>query len=126
MNLTGKRNGEPAGEQSWHGAVSDIAFLLIIFFILTASFTYTRMVDFSIDSDAGVTGSDRLQKRVELISDELCLSDGMQYTYDTLADGISSDNSYIISIRDTVSYSSLIKVLDLFADSDIKVFEIEL
>ena len=109
---------------SWQSAVSDIAFLLIIFFILTATFGLNRIIIFENNNS-----QQKIINAKDIVT--ICLkSDGTLFynqkviTNDKLKYFLNKKNNYILDIHDSVKYRDFIKLLDIFEEKEITNFQI--
>ena len=109
---------------SWQSAVSDIAFLLIIFFILTATFGLNRIIIFENNNSQQKIISAKDIVTICLKSDGTLFYNQKVITNDKLKYFLNKKNNYILDIHDSVKYRDFIKLLDIFEEKEITNFQI--
>ena len=109
---------------SWQSAVSDIAFLLIIFFILTATFGLNRIIIFENNNSQQKIISAKDIVTICLKSDGTLFYNQKIVTNDKLKYFLNKKNNYILDIHDSVKYRDFIKLLDIFEEKEITNFQI--
>ena len=122
MNLK-KYNSILSLSYSWQGAVSDIAFLLIIFFILTATFGLNRIIEIEKKS-SNVSINNQEIITIRLKSDGSLYFNEKLIKIETLRSLINTKSNYILKIGDFVKYKNFISILDLFEEKKITKFQI--
>jgi biopolymer transport protein ExbD len=108
----------------WQGTMSDIAFLLIIFFILTALFTTQYILRFMTGM-----GHHSVVKEKELIIVEITEHgtwniNNRKTTKHGLTASLDSNKKYRIKVHDKRPYQDFITLLDLFHKEHIYNIEI--
>ena len=103
-------------------SISDIAFLLMVFFILTTAWAAPHILR--------ITGGGSAQNvRVEEVSDIVIKSDsvtidGIHVTEETLAEKLKPNHKYRILPNNNAAYQNLVRILDILQEHGINKVQV--
>ena len=109
---------------SWESSVSDIAFLLIIFFILTASFGLNRIIKFQNQTAQTKTVNPKDIVNIRVKENNTLLYNNKNITTEELSIKLSKNKNYILKVDDSVKYKKFISTIDIFQEKNITTFEL--
>lgn len=108
----------------WEGTTSDIAFLLIIFFILTAIFS----VSYVLKINTGDGYSETVKKSdlitVEILDNGEFIFNGNLSSIDMIGSLLSSQKKYRLKIADSRCYQEFVDLLNIFYEKNINKIEV--
>ena len=115
-----RRNNEYEQSAFPQSSVSDIAFLLMVFFILTTAWAAPHILSSGIYSQ---------NVRAEDVSDIVIKSDsvtidGISVTEETLAEQLKPNHKYRILPDDNAAYQDLVHILDILQEHGIKKVQV--
>lgn len=119
------------GFQSRKSAISltpliDVVFILLLFFMLSSTFTQTKLIDFDAASNTGVQSQQTEPFRIILLPNNQALMNGTSYNITQLAfteklkSLAESSEQVTLSARPQVNVQSVISLLDQLKNTGIK------
>lgn len=109
---------------NWEGSMSDIAFLLIIFFILTALFTVSYVIKIRISDN----GTELVKKDdlifIEMKDDGSIYFDNLKVDIETIGTRLTSKHKYRLKVSDDRIYQDFIDLVNIFYNNSIYTFEV--
>jgi biopolymer transport protein ExbD len=117
-------NRPETGPDFWQGTMSDIAFLLIIFFILTALFSTQYILRLMTGNGQNSTVREKELVTVEIAENGTWNINNRRTTKNELMASLDTDKKYRITVHDTRPYQDFITLLDLLHEEHIYQIEI--